>query len=525
MHLRAPHSRYLALLLAALWLVPPMVMPAHAKTAEPPAHEIGHAINIADNTIRLAKRAPAAPQTYGSFRRFGIYDAPPLTFSTPFNQVGIHYERTTPAGSVARVDVRGLSVHNRWSEWQTDVAQSKTAHFNDPMRAVQYRVILLGNGSLSPTVRGVSLVPQGGGVTTRAKATGTVAPTYRLRATRQGMVGGRTANGHIIKPNDFFVALPSDRALSSRGGDEYMVRLSANGRSVVVPVWDRGPWNHHDDYWNKDRERYKDLPVGWPQDHAAFYEKHNKGIAERGKVRFPSAIDIADGAYWALGLDGAQATVNVTFLWLGDDPGAAAKPLNSKPSERPRAIVPDAQMVDGTPAQLPATPAAPAPAPPAPPPPAPPPPPPPPPPTEPIIEVNDGDTAFAQEGSNWSLAVDTCAYGGLARSIRTVGREDSVSHQALWRPTLQGGTYDVYAFVPACAARSTQTTFARYIVHHAHGDSFVDRNQAEAAGTWISLGRFTFAAGSDGYIQLRNLGTGDETSIWFDAMKWVPVRP
>ena len=517
MQLRVPRSRFSALLLAALWLVPLAVTPAHAKTADTPVHEISQAIDIADdNTIRLSAQAPAAPHAYGSFRRFGIYDASPLAFNTPFNQVHIQYQRTTPAGSVARVDVRALNTDNRWSEWRTDVANSMTAQFSDPMQAVQYRVVLLGNTSESPMVRGVSLTPQNGGVKTKTATADVVAPTYRLRVTRQGMVGGRTANGHIIRPNDFFVSLPSDRALSSRGGNEYMVRLTANGRSVVVPVWDNGPWNHNDNFWNKDRERYRDLPVGWPQDHAAFFENYNKGVAERGKVRFPSAVDIADGAYWALGLDGAQATVNVTFLWLGDDPGADATPLNSKPSERPKAMASGPQVVEQAPAQPPVTPTAPI---------APPATTPTPPPLPPIVEVNDGDQAFMQEGSNWAITAGPCAYGGQARSSRTVSREDSITHQALWRPALQGGTYDVYAFVPACAGGMAHTKFARYIVHHAQGDSFIARNQADAAGTWVSLGRFSFAAGSDGYVQLRNLGTGDDASMWFDAVKWIPVAP
>ncbi len=80
---------------------------------------------------------------------------------------------------------------------------------------------------------------------------------------------------------------------------------------------------------------YKDLPVGWPQDHAAYYERYNKRRAEKGYVRFPSAVDIGDGAYWALGLKGAQATVDVTFLWLGTDPGPNPAPRNSAPSRRP----------------------------------------------------------------------------------------------------------------------------------------------------------------------------------------------
>ena len=86
----------------------------------------------------------------------------------------------------------------------------------------------------------------------------------RVFATREGLVGYTTANGHVIRPRDRFVALPSRRALCSKGGYQYQVRLSYNGRTVTAPVWDVGPWNTKDDYWNPSsaRERFNDLPQG-----------------------------------------------------------------------------------------------------------------------------------------------------------------------------------------------------------------------------------------------------------------------
>ena len=91
-------------------------------------------------------------------------------------------------------------------------------------------------------------------------------------------------------------------------------------------------------------------------------------------------------------------------------------------------------------------------------------------------------------------------------------------------PTLRGGTYDVYAFIPACSAYlPPSTNTARYIVQHAQGAAYVPMNQAAAAGTWALIGRFQFAPGKAGYIQLRNVGDAENTAIWFDAVKWVPV--
>ncbi|KPV49379.1 hypothetical protein SE17_32995, partial [Kouleothrix aurantiaca] len=79
------------------------------------------------------------------------------------------------------------------------------------------------------------------------------APTYTVFATREGLVGHRTANGHRIQARDRFVALPSASVVASNGGTEFQVRVTYRGRSVVLPVWDVGPWNTRDNYWAPQR--------------------------------------------------------------------------------------------------------------------------------------------------------------------------------------------------------------------------------------------------------------------------------
>jgi hypothetical protein len=508
--MRFVRSRLVALILTGVWLASLLVTSASATEAFTPIHETTQDVELtADGTLRLAKSAGPAPQTYGSFQRFGFYDSAPTSFSKPFNQLRVSYQRTAPAGTRVRVDVRASSDQIRWSEWQLNVKAGTTARFAGSMAVAQYRVVLLGSNAAAPTVKDVTLEPQQTrGFKAQENSAPAVAPTYRLRVTRQGMVGGRTANGHIIKPNDFFVSLPSGRALSSRNGYEYQVRLSANGKSVVVPVWDNGPWNHHDDFWNEKRETYRDLPVGWPQDHAAYFEKHNGGRAERGHVRFPSAVDIGDGAYWALGLEGAQATVDVTFLWLGKDPGPNPKPLNRKPSERASR---EAAQPEPQPTPQPTPQATPTPA--------------PTPPPEPDIVVDDSSTSFFSQGEQWQTVSGECAYGGQVRSTQTIAKSEVATHQGIWRPTVRGGTYDVYAFIPPCPTSGPLTVAGQYIVHHAQGDSFVTLNQRTSFGTWALIGRFSFAAGSDGYVQLRNTDPFGKYVMVFDALKLVAVAP
>jgi hypothetical protein len=507
--MRFVRSRFVALVLVCGWLVPLLVTPASAKDAPQPVHATTQDIEIkSDGTLRLARAAGEAPRTYGSFRRFGLYDSTTTSFPKSFNQLRVSYQRTTPAATRARVDVRASADQVRWSEWQLNVASGATIRFDAPMNAAQYRVVLLSNTATSPTVGQVKFEPQMRGLMTQQTAASAIAPTYRLRVTRQGMVGGRTANGHIIKPNDFFVSLPSGRALSRKGGYEYQVRLSANGKSVVVPVWDNGPWNHHDDYWNEKRQTYHDLPVGWPEDHAAYFENYNNRQSEHGYVRFPSAVDIGDGAYWALGLAGAQATVDVTFLWLGKDPGANPKPLNGKPSERASHHPAPAESIakpEPTPTPEPT--------------------PEPTPPPQPPAIVNDSDKTTFKQGLHWETLAGECAYGGQAHWTKTVAGHEPATHQMVWRPTLAGGTYDVYAFIPPCPTNASLTTKAQYIIHHAQGDSFVPIDQTATFGTWALIGRFSFAPGSDGYVQLRNTDPTGKATIVFDAVKWQPVTP
>jgi hypothetical protein len=158
------------------------------------------------------------------------------------------------------------------------------------------------------------------GLSSSAKSTGN-ALKYRVFATREGLVGRTTANGHKIKSSDRFVALPSRRALSPNGSADYSVKVCAsNGRCAVAPVWDVGPWNTRDDYWNPKsrRQEWRDLPQGMPEAQAAKERGYNKGLDQfKRKVANPAGIDLSDGMFWgALGLKD-NGWVTVEYLWTG----------------------------------------------------------------------------------------------------------------------------------------------------------------------------------------------------------------
>jgi hypothetical protein len=515
-----------------------------------------------DGALTLAPTAPPAPAIYGSFSRFGSILSPQQQLSFPVQALTIRYLAHTPAGSALRIDVRASNDGQRWTAWEIDLANGGRATFDRPVRIAQYRATLLGNGHALPSVRAIEIVPEHGSALFSAMSDNEpVAPTWKLRATRMGMVGGRTANGHIITKHDHFVSLPSWRSLSPKGTSDYAVRITYNGRSSVAPVYDVGPWNVHDDYWNTNRERFKDLPVGWPEDHAAYYDGYNKGWAEKGKVRFPTAVDIGDGVWWDdLGIKGDQATVEITFLWLGRDPLATPPPAEAAPAPPAEATPPPAEATPPPTEAAPAPPAPPAeatpppteaaPAPPAPPAEATPPPaeavpappaeatpppaeaaPPPappvptataaPPPAE-IVVDNHMDSFRGQAAVKWYDSPKNCGANAHALWTYTTTNPDESENSGIWRPTLATeATYDVYVNIPGCKNKKPNTTSAHYFVHHRDGVQEVVVDQNANAGKWVHLGRFPFSKGDSGTVELRDV-TGDSMrTIWFDAVKWV----
>ncbi len=468
-------SRWMQLFLASFCMVASTHYVASSAPTQAQASSAGahNGVQIAaDGSMELLVDAPLPPAAEPSFTRYGIYISPVQTFPTPVFDLQVNYDALVPPGSSVRIAVRTSSDGQHWTAWEPDLANGVTVGLQSASRMAQYRAILLGTATTSPVVRSVQLEPIAGPSRYQAMADN-VAPTFEVRATRMGMVGGRTANGHIIRPRDHFVSLPSWRSLSSRNGYEYQVRITYNGRSAVAPVWDVGPWNTRDDYWSVQRERFPELRQGWPQDHAAYFEKHNGGYAEKGYVRFPTAIDVGDGVWWdELGIHGDQAVVEVTFLWMGRDPQAE---------------------------------------------------PPPPPATE--VVVDDEGPAFHLSQTLWYHGPAGCGAGAHTFWSLTTTDPRQSKHTARWQPTLTAeATYDLFVHIPNCANRYPITTQARYRVQHRDGSDVIRVNQAEQTG-WVHLGRFPFAAGDGGSLQLTNTAPDMQHAIWFDDAKWVPVDP
>lgn len=262
--------------------------------------------------------------------------AEPKVLGSPASVITADVDATAPAGTSVLVDVRGRLTDqgpDSWTEWVPAGSPLPA-----PAETVQARVTLVGEGRTGPAVREVTLTPEARRSQSLQDAEGEAAPTgvadsYRVFATREGLVGGTTANGHVITSRDHFVALPSRRGLSSKDSGSYSVRVCAEstGRCAYAPVWDVGPWNTTDDYWNggETRQSWSDLPQGRPQAQAAYQDDYNRGRDGFGRqVANPAGIDLGDGTFWdAVGLtDNAWTTV--TYLWTGDGPQGVVRTKN-----------------------------------------------------------------------------------------------------------------------------------------------------------------------------------------------------
>ena len=232
------------------------------------------------------------------------------------------------------VDVRGLEPDGDWTEWTEAPAVLAT-----PTEVVQVRVTFGDAPPHSLSMRAVS-VPAAAPERTEAGL------SYRIFATREGLVGGTTASGHVIVERDHFAALPSRRGLSTKDSGDYTLKVCAeNGRCEWAPVWDVGPWNTRDDYWNPPdvRQMWTDLPQGRPQAQAARQDGYNGGVDQFGRtVRNPAGLDLADGTFW----DGLRLTTNawvtVTYLWTGSGPAGsvrAGEPLDVRSAPNPDAPI------------------------------------------------------------------------------------------------------------------------------------------------------------------------------------------
>ncbi|MFM2032083.1 MAG: hypothetical protein RLZZ297_848 [Chloroflexota bacterium] len=301
------------------------------------------------------------------------------------------------------------------------------------------------------------------------------APTYSVRATREGLVGKKTANGYRIPERAWFVALPSWKVLSSQGGNEFMVRVTYKDKSIVVPVWDVGPWNTNDEYWTPERRFYRDLPTGMPMAQAAVDFGYNGGLDMFGrKVTIGNGIDIADGAFWdGLGMV-RNDWVKVTFLWMGNDPG-------------PGGLVDSAAANTAFP---------------------------------PGTVIIDNGAAGYNSAAKVEWYENYCGLNGT--HAWTIGTNDVAKgeNDASWETTLNDNNYyEIMAFIPPCGKAASRQAIYRVNNNGEQREVWVD--QALQSGRWASLGIYNMKPGFS-KVSLNDITGDNGQGLRFDAMMWVP---
>ena len=267
-------------------------------------------------------RVPLAPPV----ARSGSYTSVPVTVAHSFRVLTISVTATIPSRAVLEVAVRTALPAGPWTPW-SDVPASTPGVIQGPTATRwQYRLRLAAaSADDSPRVQGVTVrtVPLPPGYPTTPPPP-TPRVSYQVYATREGLVGGVTADGHRIRPHDHFVALPSDTVLACDGCRDYTVTISYQGRTTTRPVWDIGPWNTADPYWQRPRTPFRALPQGVAAARAAYQKAYQGGrdVFDR-PVANPAGIDLADGVFWDdLHLTGND-WVTVTYNWQSGPPAPA----------------------------------------------------------------------------------------------------------------------------------------------------------------------------------------------------------
>jgi hyaluronate lyase len=77
----------------------------------------------------------------------------------------------------------------------------------------------------------------------------------------------------------------------------------------------------------------------------------------------------------------------------------------------------------------------------------------------------------------------------------------------------------------AWGAGSNRRSPITYKVYHADGVAEIHLDQASVANEWVSLGTYTFEAGSSGYVEMNNEDIDVSGSMFAGGALFEPVAP
>lgn len=117
-----------------------------------------------------------------------------------------------------------------------------------------------------------------------------------VKATREGLIGGRTASGYIVDTIVNFCALPTPHAL----GKHVRIINALTKRSCISQVLDVGPWNIKDDayvFQRMTQGHYRTNPDG-----KEIRPQAETGIDLYGRKTNGAGIDLSESVWKALGM-------------------------------------------------------------------------------------------------------------------------------------------------------------------------------------------------------------------------------
>lgn len=133
------------------------------------------------------------------------------------------------------------------------------------------------------------------------------------------------------------------------------------------------------------------------------------------------------------------------------------------------------------------------------------------------VVVDDLSSGFTRGGSYWAEA--NIGYNG--HMYWTYVNGSIVDSWGEWYANLDGGNYEVYAFIPSNYAT---TASALYQIYHSGGTTTRTVNQNNYFDVWVSLGTYGFSSGTTRRVRLTD-ATGETNynlRVGFDAVKLVP---
>jgi len=132
-----------------------------------------------------------------------------------------------------------------------------------------------------------------------------------------------------------------------------------------------------------------------------------------------------------------------------------------------------------------------------------------------VVLVDNSDTPNVTVAGTWPTASSGTGFQGIDYRTHAAGTGAATFTWKLHVP--QSGTYEVFAHYPSGGT----ATNAPFRVEHAGGATTRAVNQTQQAGTWVSLGSFSFSEGDGGAGRQVTLSDDANGTVVADAVKLV----